>query len=168
MTGRPQRVLIAGLGNIFLGDDAFGVEVVRRLSVMGLPDDVRVIDVGIRSVHLAYELRERTYHTVILIDAVSKGGEPGTLYVLEPEASDEDAGNGYRLTDGHAIHPHDIIALVRQLGGRSPRMIVVGCEPCRTGPDAGLSPPVAGAVDDAVELVLRLVSSLIPFMAVRT
>jgi hydrogenase maturation protease len=166
VTGRPQRVLIAGLGNIFLGDDAFGVEVVRRLSMLGLPDDVHLIDVGIRSVHLAYELRERMYDTVILIDVVSKGGEAGTLYVLEPD-NDEDTLND-RVTDGHAIHPHDIIALVRQLGGRSPRMIVVGCEPFRTGPDAGLSPPVAAAVADAVELVTRLASSSTPFMAVRT
>jgi hydrogenase maturation protease len=159
-------VLIAGLGNIFLGDDAFGVEVVRRLSVLGLPDDVRLIDVGIRSIHLAYELRERTYDTVILIDVVSKGGEAGTLYVLEPD-NDEDTLND-RVTDGHTIHPHEIIALVRQLGGRSPRMIIVGCEPCRIGPDAGLSPRVRAAVDEAVELVARLASSSRPFMAVRT
>jgi hydrogenase maturation protease len=166
VTAHPHRVLIAGLGNIFLGDDAFGVEVVRRLSVLGLPDDVRLIDVGIGSVRLAYELRERTYDTVILIDVVSKGGEAGTLYVLEPD-NDEDTLND-RVIDGHAIHPHDIIALVRQLGGRSPRMLVVGCEPFRIGPDAGLSPRVAAAVDDAVELVTRLASSSTPFMAVRT
>jgi hydrogenase maturation protease len=166
VTGRPQRVLIAGLGNIFLGDDAFGVEVIRRLSVLGLPDEVRLIDVGIRSVHLAYELRERTYDTVILIDVVSKGGEAGTLYVLEPD-NDEDTLNGH-VIDGHGIHPNGIIALVRQLGGRSPRMIVVGCEPFRTGPDAGLSPAVAAAVDGAVELVTRLALSSTLFMAVRT
>jgi hydrogenase maturation protease len=165
VTVRPQRVLVAGLGNIFLGDDAFGVEVVRRLSVLGLPDDVRLIDVGIRSVHLAYELRERTYDTVILIDVVSRGGEAGTLYVLEPD-DDEDTLND-RVTDGHAIHPHDVIALVRQLGGRSPRMIVVGCEPFRTGPDSGLSPRVAAAVDEAVALVTRLASAVAPLMAVR-
>jgi hydrogenase maturation protease len=166
VTASPPRVLVAGLGNIFLGDDAFGVEVVKRLSVMTLPEDVRVVDVGIRSVHLAYELRERTYETVILIDAVSKGGEPGALYVLEPE-NDEDT-RSVRVTDGHAIHPENIIALVRQLGGRLPRLIVVGCEPFRIGPDAGLSPPVAAAVDDAVGLVIRLASSLTPFMAART
>jgi hydrogenase maturation protease len=166
VTDRPQRVLIAGLGNIFLGDDAFGVEVVRRLSVLGLPDDVRVIDVGIRSVHLAYELRERAYDTVILIDVISKGAEAGTLYVLEPD-NDEDTFND-RVTDGHAIHPHDIIALVRQLGGHLPRMILVGCEPFRIGPDAGLSPRVAAAVDDAVALVTRLASAVVPLMAVRT
>jgi hydrogenase maturation protease len=161
-----QRVLIAGLGNIFLGDDAFGVEVVKRLSMMTLPDDVRVVDVGIRSVHLAYQLRERTYDTVILIDAVSKGAEPGTLYLLEPE-NDEDTRHD-RVADAHAIHPQDIIALIQQLGGRSPRMIVVGCEPFRTGPDAGLSPRVTAAVDEAVELVMRLASSSTPFMADRT
>jgi hydrogenase maturation protease len=166
VTVRPQRVLVAGLGNIFLGDDAFGVEVVRRLSVLGLPDEVRVIDVGIRSVHLAYELRERTYDSVILIDVVSKGGEAGTLYVLEPD-DDEDTLDD-RLTDGHTIHPREIFALVRQLGGRLPRMILVGCEPFRIGPDAGLSPRVAAAVDDAVALVTRLASAVVPLMAVRT
>jgi hydrogenase maturation protease len=165
VTGRP-RVLIAGLGNLFLGDDAFGVEVVRRLSVLGLPDDVRLIDVGIRSVHLAYELRERAYDTVILIDVISKGADAGTLYVLEPD-NDEDTFND-RVTDGHAIHPHDIIALVRQLGGHLPRMILVGCEPFRIGPDAGLSPRVAAAVDEAVALVTRLASAVVPLMAVRT
>ena len=166
MTVRPQRVLVAGLGNIFLGDDAFGVEVVRRLSVLGLPDNVRVIDVGIRSVHLAYELRERTYDTVILIDVVSKGGEAGTLYVLEPD-DDEDPLNN-RVTDGHAFHVHEIFALVRQLGGHLPRLVLVGCEPLRIGPDAGLSPRVAAAVADAVALVTRLASAAVPLMAVRT
>jgi hydrogenase maturation protease len=166
VTVRPQRVLVAGLGNIFLGDDAFGVDVVRRLSMLGLPDDIRVIDVGIRSVHLAYELRERTYDTVILIDVVSKGGEAGTLYVLEPD-DDQDTLKD-RVTDGHAIKPHEIFALVRQLGGQLPRLILVGCEPFRIGPDAGLSPPVAAAVDDAVALVTRLASAAVPLMAVRT
>lgn len=166
MIDGPHRVLIAGLGNIFLGDDAFGVEVVKRLSMMTLPDDVRLVDVGIRSVHLAYELRERTYDTVILVDAVSQGAEPGTLYVLEPE--NDEATRNDRVADAHAIHPQDIIALVRQLGGRSPRMIVVGCEPLRTGADAGLSPRVAAALDEAVELVTKLASSSTPFMAVRT
>jgi hydrogenase maturation protease len=166
VTGGPPRVLIAGLGNIFLGDDAFGVEVVKRLSMTTLPDDVRLVDIGLRSVHLAYELRERTYDTVILIDAVSQGAAPGTLYVLEPEP-EEDA-RSVRVTDGHALRPADIIALVRQLGGRLPRLIVVGCEPFRTGPDAGLSPRVAAAVDDAVELVMRLASSFTPCVVVRT
>jgi hydrogenase maturation protease len=103
---------------------------------------------------------------VILIDVVSKGGEAGTLYVLEPD-DDEDTLND-RVTDGHAIHPPEIFALVRQLGGQLPRMILVGCEPFRTGPDAGLSPRVAAAVDDAVALVTRLASAVGPLMAVRT
>ena len=166
MTGDPPRVPIAGLGNIFLGDDAFGVEVVKRLSVMALPDNIRLIDVGIRSVHLAYELRERTYDTVIVIDTVSRGAVPGTLYVLEAE-NDHDTRT-IAVTDGHAIHPHDVIALVRQLGGRPPRMIIVGCEPFRTGPDAGLSAAVAAAVDEAVELVTGVARSLIPFTAIGT
>src|SRR5687768_5994190 len=77
-TASGPRVLVAGLGNIFLGDDAFGVEVSRRLLTAGLPPDVRVMDIGIRSVHLAYELLEADYDTTILVDAVCRGGDPGT------------------------------------------------------------------------------------------
>jgi hydrogenase maturation protease len=152
----PPRILVAGVGNIFLGDDAFGVEVARRLAETALPRSVRVLDVGIRSVHLAYELAGGGYDTAILIDLVSKGGEPGTLYVLEPD-DDHDAP---ATSDGHAIQPAQILALVRRLGGRACRVMIVGCEPSQLDEVAGLSPVVEAAVDQAVTLVLGLVDSL--------
>jgi hydrogenase maturation protease len=148
---------VAGLGNIFLGDDAFGVEVLKRLSKMPMPEAVRVLDIGIRSVHLAYELVEGGYDTVILIDSVSNGGDPGTLYVLVPEH-----GGGLEapeVADGHTIQPHHVLALVRRLGGSVRRMLIVGCEPSRIDEEPGMSPPVAAAVDDAIPLVLRLIES---------
>ena len=152
-------ILIAGLGNIFLGDDAFGVEVVRRLSEMNLPDHVRLMDVGARIVHLAYELREHRYETVILIDVVSNGIAAGTVSVLEPES---DGSANFRVQDGHGVEPHEVAALVRQLGGEVPRMMIVACQPSRIGPDAGLSEPVAAAVDGAVQVIMRLIPSEAP------
>jgi hydrogenase maturation protease len=141
---------------MFLGDDAFGVEVAKRLATLPLPDAVSILDVGIRSVHLAYELVEGGYDTAILIDIVSKGGDPGTLYVLEPERDDSlgvpDPANG------HAMQPHEVLALVRRLGGGVGRVLIVGCEPSRVDDEAGLSPVVAAAVDEATHLVIQLVA----------
>jgi hydrogenase maturation protease len=154
----PPRILVAGLGNIFLGDDAFGVEVARRLAAMPLPRTVRVLDAGIRSVHLAYDLADGGYETAILIDLVSKGGEPGTVYVLEPD----DDGGALAMPappDGHALQPAQILALVRRLGGRACRVVIVGCEPSRVDEVAGLSPVVEAAVNRAVPLVLDLIES---------
>lgn len=156
---RDARVLVAGLGNIFLGDDAFGVEVVRRLSEMNVPEHVRLMDVGVRIVHLAYELREHRYDTVILIDVVSNGVPAGTVSVLEPEG---DGSADLRVQEGHGVEPHEIAALVRQLGGEVPRMMIVACQPSRIGADAGLSEPVAAAVDGAVQVVMRLIPSEAP------
>ncbi len=163
-TDSQTRVLIAGLGNMFLGDDAFGVEVVRRLSEMPLPEHVRLMDVGVRTVHLAYELREHRYDAVILIDIVSNGARPGSLSVLE---ADDDGSPSLAVRDGHGVHPHEVGALVRQLGGEVPRMIIVACEPSRLGPDAGLSDPVAAAVEKAAQLVMTLLQSEIVSMALR-
>ena len=87
-----QRVLIAGIGNIFLGDDGFGVEVAKRLASEALPDWVRVADFGIRGLHLAYELLDTAYETTILVDATPRGGAPGTVYLIEPDLATLDAG----------------------------------------------------------------------------
>jgi hydrogenase maturation protease len=160
---KQARVLIGGLGNIFLGDDAFGVEVVRRLSEMPLPDDVRLMDVGVRTLHLAYELREHAYDTLIIIDIVSKGADPGTLYLLEPDS--DEAFDDVRVQNGHGVHPHEILAVVRQLGGEVPRMVIVACEPSPIGADAGLSAAVSAAVDKAAQLVMRVIHSRIASMA---
>ncbi len=153
------KVLVAGIGNIFLGDDAFGVEVVNRLAQRSLPGNVCVADFGIRSFDLAYALME-DWELVILVDALPRGGEPGTLYTLEPElpASDEEPPS----LDAHTMNPVAVLRMVSALGGEVGRMLVVGCEPATVEPDAegdmGLSAPVAGAVDEAVRMVEELIA----------
>ena len=118
-----RTVLIAGIGNVFLGDDGFGVEVARRLAERELPAGVKVADFGIRGMDLAYELQE-DYDAAVLVDAVPRGGEPGTLYVIEPEL--EAAGP---VLDAHAMDPVRVLGLARTLGTLPPRVLVVGCEP---------------------------------------
>jgi hydrogenase maturation protease len=152
--GSPTpRVLVAGIGNIFLGDDGFGSAVVDRLARRPLPECVRVEDYGIRGVHLAHDLLGGGYETVILVDAVARGGSPGTLYVIEPERV---AGGGD--ADAHAMTPDAVLAYVERLGGATGRVLVVGCEPATVDPEMGLSAPVSAALDEAVEMVSRLVS----------
>ena len=152
-----RRVLVAGLGNIFFGDDAFGVEVVRRLSPQSLPAGVRVLDVGIRSLHLAYELLEGDYDTVILVDIVSRGGTPGTVYELEPDGPD--STDIEDVADGHGLRPDQVLAFARRLGGNVGRILIVGCEPACTDPDASMSEPVTAAVDTAMHTILRLATA---------
>ena len=147
------RVLVAGLGNVFLGDDAFGVEVVQRLASLTLPPDVRLMDVGTRSLHLAYVIAEGEFDTAILVDAVSRGQAPGTLYVIEPETV-----TGNALVDAHGVRPEDLISLVRALGGHVDRILIVGCEPACLDEKMGLSETVAATVDTAARLVLQLAS----------
>src|SRR5438128_9638787 len=121
------RVLIAGVGNIFLGDDAFGVHAVRRLATRPLPEGIRVIDFGIRGIDLAYALLEG-YEAAILVDAVPRGGKPGTLYVLEPDQESlQDATDAGWA--GHRLDPMNVLRLVRALGGPRPILRLVGCEP---------------------------------------
>jgi hydrogenase maturation protease len=154
------RVLVAGVGNIFLGDDGFGVEVARRLAGEPLPEGVRVADFGIRGVHLAYELLDG-YHTAILVDATRRGGPPGTVYVIEPEqpaARDPDDAAAAPLMDAHAMEPDAVLGLLDLLGGSSVRVLVVGCEPAEVTERIGLSEPVERAVDDAVLMVRELLA----------
>ncbi len=150
-------ILVAGVGNIFLGDDGFGVEVARRLAGVDLPPDVKVTDFGIRGVHLAYELLDG-YEFVILIDASPRGGEPGTLYVIEPEAEPEPDPDEIPPLDAHGMDPGAVLALLRVLGGRVDRIVVVGCEPAIADEGMTLSPPVEAAVDQAVALVQELIN----------
>ena len=146
------RVLVAGVGNIFLGDDGFGVEVARRLADQQLPEGVEVADFGIRGVHLAYQLLEG-YDLAILVDASARGGEPGSLYVIEPTPGDGDV-----LLDGHGMQPAAVLGLLEALGGPVGRVLVVGCEPAEVGERIGLSEPVGRAVGEAVRLVRELVT----------
>jgi hydrogenase maturation protease len=151
-----HRMLIAGVGNIFLGDDGFGVEVAKRLAAEPLPDWVRAADFGIRGIHLAYELLDRAYETTILVDAVPRGGEPGTVYLLEPDLDGPGAASP-GAADAHGMTPEAVLAMLRAMGGDVGRVLIVGCEPCHTAEGIGLSAPVARAVDEAVELISDLV-----------
>ncbi|MGW7346488.1 hydrogenase maturation protease [Streptomyces sp. NPDC054854] len=153
-------VLVAGIGNVFLGDDGFGVEAVRALSAHPLPDHVEVVDFGVRGVHLAYQLLDG-YDTLVLIDATSRGGAPGTVYLID--AGEAGAGPpGGAVLDGHHMSPDSVLALLGTLcagtGSTPPRRtLVVGCEPASVEEGIGLSAPVAAAVPEAVRTVLELV-----------
>jgi hydrogenase maturation protease len=147
------RVLVAGVGNVFLGDDGFGVEVARRMAAEDLPDGVRVADFGIRGVHLAYELLEG-YQTAILVDAVARGGEPGTIYVIEPAAERADERT---LLDAHGMEPDAALSMLQVLGGSDVKVLVVGCEPAEVEERIGLSARVAGVVPEAMAVVRELV-----------
>lgn len=145
------KTLIAGIGNIFNGDDGFGSEVARRLAAWPAPDGVRVEDYGIRGVHLAYELLEG-YDLVVLVDATARGEAPGTISVLEPDA---ELGDVPPL-DSHQMDPRAVLRMVAEMGGAIGRVLVVGCEPADVDEGIGLSPAVAAAVDDAVRVVTEL------------
>jgi hydrogenase maturation protease len=153
------RVLVAGLGNIFQGDDGFGSEVAQRLVKETWPEDVKITDFGIRGIHLAYELLDG-YEMAILIDATQQGGDPGTVYVIEPDVDSIETENGLAeagIADAHGMDPASVLALLRSLGGGVERLYVVGCEPEDVEEGMGLSEPVARAVDEAVRVVRELV-----------
>jgi hydrogenase maturation protease len=149
-----MRVLVAGVGNIFLGDDGFGSEVARRLCAEPLPAGVRIEDFGIRSLHLAYELLEG-YDLTVLIDALSCGRRPGTLYVFQP---DFDAANASPAPDAHSLTPETVFGAVRALGGTPGRVLIVGCEPGSVEEGMGLSAQVNAAAGEAVHLVRDLLA----------
>jgi len=156
-----RSILIAGIGNVFLADDGFGVEVTRRLAERELPAGVKVADFGIRGMDLAYELQE-DYDAAILVDAVPRGQAPGTLYVIEPDLEGAEP-----VLDAHAMDPVRVLGLARTLGTLPPRVLVVGCEP-QTDMSLddeelvmGLSPPVRAAMDKAVELVESVLEDLL-------
>jgi len=162
MTG---TLLIAGVGNIFLGDDGFGVEVASRLASAQLPDWARVADYGIKGMHLAHDLAGG-YDSAILIDATPRGGAPGTLYVIEPdlhsaatELAGGDAGSGLNaMFNAHGMQPDVVLGMLGMLGAQTRQLLVVGCEPASVDYGIGLSEPVAAAVDEAVRIVLDLVA----------
>jgi hydrogenase maturation protease len=152
------RILIACVGNIFFGDDAFGVEVARRLAERPLPEGVRVVDFGIRGLDLTYALLD-DYEAVILVDAAPRGGAPGTLYVLEPEPIPDEPDAAVEL---HTLDPVKVLRLARSLGGKVERVLLVGCEPRPPANDMqmGLSEPVQAAVAEAVPLIESLLGRL--------
>jgi hydrogenase maturation protease len=145
------RTLIAGVGDIFLSDDGFGCEVIRRLAARALPDDVTARDFGIGGIHLAYELLDG-WDRLVLVDALPRGEPPGTLSVLRPDAIPATRA----LPDAHGMYPLAVFDYVATIGGAPVPTLVVGCEPASTDEAMGLTPPVEAAVDPAVELVLAL------------
>jgi hydrogenase maturation protease len=156
-----KRILIAGIGNIFLGDDAFGCEVASELSRRELPAEVRVIDFGIRGYDLAFAITEG-YDTVILVDAMPRGEAPGTVYLVEPDL-EEIEQLAPATPDPHSLNPVSVLQLTRSLGVFHGRLLLVGCEPASLGGDdgeMGLSTAVRGAVPQAVARIESLLRDL--------
>jgi len=155
------RVLVAGIGNVFLGDDGFGVELAHRLAASELPAGVEVIDYGIRGMDLAYAMLE-DYDAVLLLDATPRGQAPGTLYVLEPELDEAEVS-----LDAHGMDPVKVLGFARALGAPARRVLVLGCEPLETMHRDGselrgeLSPPVLGALDAALPLAAAVLENLV-------
>ena len=153
----PSSVLIAGIGNIFMGDDAFGCEVLKHLVQREWPENVRVVDFGIRGFDLAYALLEG-YDLTIFVDATPRGGAPGTLYVIEPDVTgDADT----MMVETHGMDPLKVLSMVKSMGGKLNKVMLVGCEPETFGPEEGLmglSESVSAAVPEAVKIVESLVA----------
>jgi hydrogenase maturation protease len=151
------RMLVAGIGNIFLGDDGFGCEVVRTMAQMEVPGQTRVVDYGIRGLDLAYALLE-PYETVIFVDTISCGGPPGTVYLLQPI---EPGAKEDTALDPHSMDPAHLLAMARSLGDITAEIYIVGCEPLDFGDEfegrMGLSDTVASAVPEAARAVLDLI-----------
>jgi hydrogenase maturation protease len=157
------RVLVAGIGNIFFGDDGFGVAAARRLAKEAWPAGVVVRDFGIRGLDLAYALQE-DFDAAVLIDALARGGEPGTLHVLEPDLEADAIGD---TLDAHVMDPVRVLRLAEALGRLPPRIIVVGCEPLSIeGRESladelvALSPPVRDAVERAAGVLKTIIRNL--------
>ena len=148
-------VLVACLGNVFFRDDGFGVEVARRLLAGPLPPGALVVDYGIRGLHLAFALLE-PHALVIVIDAVTRGGVPGTLYVIEPDAADD--GSDPAHTEAHGMSLPVVLATVAAMGAAPPHMLLVGCEPASVDEGMGLSKQVERAVDGATAIVHELLA----------
>ncbi|CCK25299.1 hydrogenase expression/formation protein [Streptomyces davaonensis JCM 4913] len=161
MTRSGTRLLVAGVGNIFLADDAFGPEVLRSLERRPLPPEVRARDFGIRGLDLAYELLDG-YDVTVLVDAAERGHPPGTLSLIEPELP-----GGPRATappEAHGMDPAKVLALAAHLGdGPLPRVLVLACEPqVRPRGDEDILPGISAPVADAVERAVDALHALVP------
>jgi hydrogenase maturation protease len=155
-----EAILVACIGNIFLGDDGFGTEVARALAVAGLGPDVPVVDYGIRGLDLAYAMLE-DWRAVVLVDAIQRGGSAGTLYLLQPGGQNKAEGTGL---DPHSMDPVSVLAMARSQGEVTAEIFIVGCEPLDFGDELegrmGLSEPVSAAIPEAVAMVRELVERL--------
>jgi hydrogenase maturation protease len=157
-------ILIAGIGNIFLGDDGFGCEVLRHLTQRSWPANVRVVDFGIRGFDLAYALLDG-HEVTIFVDATPRGSEPGTLYTIAPELDElENIEAQSALVETHGMNPMKVLGMVKSMGGTFKKIFLVGCEPATFGAEEGqmgLSEPVAAAVPEAVKMVESLVARIL-------
>ena len=151
-----RKTLIAGIGNVFLGDDGFGVEVAGRLARQAFPPGVKVVDCGIRARDLAYELLDGGYDTAILVDAVARGEAPGTVSLIDPVDLQQGFGPTTPALDAHAMNPAAVLSFLNALGGVPTRIWIVGCEPESVEEGIGLSAPVTAAVGEAIKLVCEL------------
>jgi hydrogenase maturation protease len=156
-----KQILVAGVGNAWLGDDGFGGVVIKRLEQRKLPSGVQVMDFGSGGLDLAYEVM-RGYHALLLIDISEQGGEPGTLYVLEPDPDEIEGG----IEDGEVLNPHGmdpatVLRFVKAVHGWPGKVVVVACEPADVEDIAmELSPKVEAVVEEAVDLVLEQIAAL--------
>lgn len=151
MSRAAPRVLVAGVGNVFFRDDGFGVAVARALASPPPPPGVVVRDFGIRGLHLAYELLVPP-GLLLVVDAVPHGAEPGAVCLLEPDTAASAAAG-----DAHGMDLPSVFATVRAMGGRLPRVLLIGCEPADIGEGMGLSPAVERAVPAAAALARRVI-----------
>ncbi|MEP6603298.1 MAG: hydrogenase maturation protease [Spartobacteria bacterium] len=157
-----KNILVAGIGNIFFGDDAFGCEVAAQLLKRTLPEGVRVIDFGIRSYDLAYAMMDDVDVT-IFVDATPQGKPPGTLYLIEPDQNFLDNISG-EVLNAHSMNPVRVLQLIRSLGGQPGRLYLVGCEPAVLESEdgaMGLSETVQAAIPQALEMIESLVRDLL-------
>ena len=163
MTGVPttSRVLVAGIGNIFLGDDGFGPEVIRRVP-QGLGPGVDVVDYGIGGMHLAYDLLDGCT-ALVLVDALPNRGAPGAVHVFEADHESLTAASGL---DAHAMDPAAVFASLNALGGSPPYTVIVGCEIDSVEEGIGLSEACTAAVPAAVQAVRDVVADLLARTAV--
>jgi len=150
------RILVAGIGNIFLGDDGFGPEVMRHVVGQSVGADVHTVDYGIRGMHLAYDLLEE-WHALVLVDALPNRGAPGVLHIFEADHQSLSATAGL---EAHNMDPAAVFATLNALGGTAPPTIVVGCEVENTEDGMGLSTPVAAAVPAAVAAINDVLADL--------
>jgi len=162
VSGRPKRVLIAGIGNMWQRDDAFGSEVARRMEGLELPEGIAVMDAGTGGLDLAYQVMYG-YDGLVLIDVTRQGGAPGTLYVMEVDEDEVPAG----VEDGDALNPHGmdpetVLRFIKLTGGWPGKVVIVGCEPQTIEEmGVGLSPVVEEACDRAIELALESAKELL-------
>jgi hydrogenase maturation protease len=155
-----NRILVAGIGNIFFGDDAFGCEVAAELAKRSWPDGVKIVDFGIRAYDLVYAIVDG-YDATVLIDAAPRGEKPGTVYLLELEPDKIDTC-GDEIADAHALTPVRVLQLIRALGGHAKNLYLVGCEPARLDGEGviGLSDDVRASVPVAVKMIEQIITDL--------